>query len=295
MNLWPMNLPVWVGFIVAVVTLIIVWGWRLSDLILKPVRYEVKTSPDELGLPCEKIQFNSSDKLLIKGFFIPARNAKGTIIVLHGYSTNKSDVIRHAEFLNRHGYNTLLFDFRAHGESKGKCTLGYLESRDLAGALNYLLKRTDVNLEKIGVFGLSMGANVAIITAAREKRIRAVVADSCFVSFKNTVFNWGCLVYNLPKFISIPGIWLAQLRALFWAENADAAKYIARISPRPVFIIGGAKDLRIPPENQEALFAVAGEPKQLWIVPETDHAEALSRQTKEYERKVVEFFEKYLG
>ncbi len=294
-NITQIHIPVWVAIAVIIVVLTIIWGWHASSLILTPPRYDLNAKPSELNMSYEEITFSSTDGIKTNGFFIPGDKAKATVIVLHGYGTNKSDILSFAEMLHHHSYHVLVFDFRGHGETKGKCTLGFNETKDLAGAINYLETRKDVNQNKIGVLGCSMGANVAIIGAAADPRIKAVVADSGFASFEKTITKFAKLFYNLPKYPFVPpAIWFAELRAGFCAKQADATKYIGQISPRPVFIIGGANDVRIPPANQEDLFKAAGEPKQLWIAPEADHLEVRSLWPKEYEEKVVTFFDKYL-
>lgn len=284
-----------VAIVVIIVAVTIIWGWGASRLILTPQRDDVNTKPAQLHMSYEDVTFTSTDGIQTMGFFIPGARTKPTVIVLHGYGTNKSDVLTFAAMLHHHRYNVLVFDFRGHGQTKGKCTLGYNETRDLAGAVDYLMTREDIDKNKIGVLGCSMGANVAVIGAANDQRIKAIVADSGFASFENTVTRFADLFYHLPKYPFVPpAIWFAEWRAGFSARKADATKYIGHISPRAVFIIGGVKDMRIPIENQEELFKAAGEPKQLWIVPKADHLEARSLWPVEYERKVMTFFDKYL-
>lgn len=294
-NIPQVNIPWWAAIVVIIVALTIIWGWQASQLILTPSRYDLTTKPSELNMSYEDVTFSSTDGIRTNGFFIPTGQSKATVIVLHGYGTNKSDILSFAEMLHHHSYNVLVFDFRGHGQTKGKCTLGFNETKDLAGAINYLETRKDVDQNKIGVLGCSMGANVAIIRAATDPRIKVVVADSGFASFEKTITKFAKLFYGLPKYPFVPpAIWFAELRAGFCANKADATKHIGKISPRPVFIIGGANDVRIPPANQEELFRAAGESKQLWIAPEADHLEARGLWPKEYEEKVVGFFDKYL-
>ncbi|MDD5491779.1 MAG: alpha/beta fold hydrolase [bacterium] len=294
-NTINIHVNVWISIAVIIVVLTIAWGWGASRLILTPPRYDLDTKPSELNMSYEDVTFSSADGIQTIGFFISGKNIKPTVIVLHGYGTNKSDVLTFAEMLHHHDYNVLVFDFRGHGQIKGKCTLGYNETRDLAGAMNYLMTREDIDKNKIGVLGCSMGANVAIIGAATDQRIKAVVADSGFASFEKTVTRFADLFYHLPKYPFVPpAIWFAEFRAGFSAKKADATKYIGMIAPRAVFIIGGANDVRIPPMNQDDLFKAAGEPKQLWIAPEADHLEARGLWPREYEEKVIAFFDKYL-
>ncbi|MDD5066875.1 MAG: alpha/beta hydrolase [bacterium] len=272
-----------------------IWAWLTSDFILFPRRDYLNVTPAQYGLAFEKIKFTTSDGLRINGFFIPAEKASGTIIVLHGQEDNKSEYLGVAAMFHRHHYNTLLFDFRAHGWTKGYCTLGALEVRDLDSAIDYLFTRPEIDKQKIGVIGFSMGAATAIAGTAKNSLIKAVAADSSFRCLKYIVPRYARIFYHIPfPFLMVPGIWMAELRADFRADEADALRYIDQISPRPVFLIGGEKDIRVPPENQELLFRKAGEPKQKWIVPGAGHVDAFESRPAEYEKKVAAFFDRYL-
>ncbi len=297
----------------------IIWGIMSSRLILSPPRDKNQILPKQLVAYYEELRFKSTDGLELEGWFIPylfnphqntklginslskgpefvnEPNAKGTIILCHGFATNKSDLIGFIPFLNEHGYNVFMFDFRAHGNSPGSCSLGYYEVNDLLGAVNYLKNRQDVNSEKIGAIGVSMGGAIVFMAAAKTPYLKAVVGDSSFLSFERTVTRFAKLFYNLPKF---PFVYLTikavEFRLGFKSNEADTAKYIDKISPRAIFIIHGENDKRILLEDAQLLYKLAKEPKQMWIVPLADHLESRGLMQMEYEKKIIEFFDKYL-
>lgn len=295
-NFLYIKIPWLLSSFLIVICAILIWGIMSSRLILSPPRDKNQTPPDQLGLPYEEVKFNTNDGLELKGWFINNLSAKGTVILCHGFGTNKSDLVSFLPFLHDNGYNIFMFDFRAHGDSPGRCSLGYYEVNDLLGAVDYLKSRQDIDKEKIGAVGVSMGGAVAFMTAAKTPYLKAVVADSSFISFERTVTRFAKLFFNLPKF---PLVYLTiktvELRLGFNAKEADPLKYIGNISPRAVFIIHGEQDARILKENAQLLYKAAKEPKQLWIVPEADHLESHGLMATEYERRIVEFFDKYLS
>jgi len=127
---------------------------------------------------------------------------------------NKSDFTKLAASLVRRGYVVLLFDFRAHGESSGSRTsLGYHEQKDVLAALSILKAREEIDLQRIGIYGFSMGGSTAILTAAQSGAFSAVVADSAFTSLKDQGEDRGHKLLS-PSVLPIPLSRYYWLRAL---------------------------------------------------------------------------------
>jgi fermentation-respiration switch protein FrsA (DUF1100 family) len=209
---------------------------------------------------------------------------------------NKSDFTELAAFLAQRGYFVLLFDFRAHGESGGSRTsLGYHEQEDVLAALGFLKTRAEIDPKRIGIYGFSMGGSAAILAAARSNGFRALVADSAFTSLKDQARTAITGFYHLPAF---PFLHLTVLGyELYFQTRVDAispVKAIAGLSPVPVLIIAGEGDQLIPADNGRKLHAAAKEPKELWIIPHAEHGGTLAAAGSEYEKRVGEFFDKYL-
>lgn len=294
-NILYIKIPWLWSLLIIIVCGTIIWGIMSTRLVIAPPRDKNETSPEQLGLAYEKVEFKSTDGLQLKGWFIPHLKAKGTIILCHGFGTNKSDLIGFVPFLHENGYNVFMFDFRAHGDSPGYCSLGYYEVNDLLGAIDCLKNIPGVDMGRMGAIGVSMGAAVVFMTAPKTPYLKAVVGDSSILSFERTVTRFAKLFYNLPKFplvyITIKAV---ELRLGFKAGEADPGDYIGKISPRAVFIIHGANDVRILVKDAKLLYEKANQPKQIWIVPEADHLESHGLQQIEYEKRIIDFFDKYL-
>ena len=143
-------------------------------------------TPADLGLKYENVSFYTQDHVLIRGWFIPNKNPNAkTIILLHGYPADKGDILPSRSFLHDK-YHLLLFDFRHLGQSGGSYTsIGKKEILDLLAAIQFLHQR---HIDKVGIWGLSMGGAVALMTAQDSPAIRAVVSESTYASLDNMLF-----------------------------------------------------------------------------------------------------------
>jgi len=277
--------------IVGFVAIFLLYCFVSSQLIIAPARLKSAELPSDSGLSYKDIILKTSDDIEIKGWFIPHNNAKGTIIVCHGWGSDKADCLDITQFLWNNGYSVLLFDFRGHGESEGKyCSLGYFERKDLIAAIKYLRQQGET---KIGAIGLSMGGTVALMVEAEVPELLAVVADSPYLSFIDVVTSFAKQHWKSPKHPFIPiAVWTAGLRLGFNPRRVDLRKFVDKISPKPLFIIYGGKDKEVPPFHAHKIFEYAKDPKEIWEIPEAGHLEAYSIKGKEYEQRVLNFFDK---
>jgi dipeptidyl aminopeptidase/acylaminoacyl peptidase len=185
------------GVIAGMITVISAFFLRL---LLSPPRQRLWTTPAQLGLPFEDVNFPARDGLRLSGWFIPRKRAtkRGpatTIILVHGWPWNRLgsakenfltdipgsapvDIIHLSHALHTAGFNVLMFDMRNHGQSAaaGPVTFGLNESSDLLGAIDYLTKREDIEGERLGVVGFSAGANALLYALPHTDRIKAAVA-----------------------------------------------------------------------------------------------------------------------
>ena len=129
--------------------------------LVHPARTQPEQTPADYGLQSwEEVSFPTQDGLQLAGWFIPPANDMdgATIIYVHGLGSNRGDLLEQAALLSNQGFGALLFDLRNHGKSQGEITtLGYMESKDVRAAVDYLLSRSDVNPHRIGLVGISMG------------------------------------------------------------------------------------------------------------------------------------------
>ena len=246
-------------------------------------------TPADWGLAYEDVSFTTSDGLTLRGWYIPSQN-RAAVIALHGIAANRVAVMDHALMLSRNGYGVLMMDIRAHGASDGDVLpYGGDEAEDVVAASAYLQSRADVDPERIGALGLSLGAQVNILGTARTQAVKAVVADgpgaTTFEDWPppHSFGDWLYVPFDLVFYQMLP--WRTGV-----AHPVSLQTAIAQIAPRPILLIGGGRERY----GQEHHYAAAREPKTLWIIPEAGHIEGLSVRPQEYEEKVTAFFDEAL-
>ncbi len=285
--------------LLGVALLVVILPFILLYANTHPPRYPLNVPPSVYKADYDSVSFTSEDGVDLKGWLIKPPHPHSpapAIIICHGVGANKSDFTGLAVSLARSGYYVMLFDFRAHGESGGsRSSLGYHEQKDVLAALAFLQKRPGINPGRIGIYGFSMGASTAILAASRTHAFAAIVADSAFTSLKDMAGSVISGFYHLPSF---PFLHLAMLGYdLYFQTSIDRiapVKEIGKLAPVPVLIIAGEGDPLIPAENGRKIFSAARDPKELWIIPVTNHGATLAAAGSEYEKRVGEFFDKYL-
>jgi len=252
-------------------------------------------TPANYNLPFEDVTVTSPDGLKLAGWFIPSQNG-AVIIMQHGYKSTRKELLNEAEMMYHHGYGILLTTVRAHDYSEGEMiTFGMNEVNDMDAWYQYLLTRDDVDANKIGILGNSYGGMLAIQYASLNKNIKAVVADCAFSSLQDTVETSVTYFTDLPAFPFAPLIvFWAEQETGFKMEDIDTTKWIAKISPRPVFLMQGGADVVISADSGQRLYDAAGDPKELWFEPSLGHVDFDSDMPEEYENRVSQFFDKYL-
>ncbi len=267
-----------------------------ANRAIHPTRYPVCcVSPADLGLPYEEVTFSTSDGLMLSGWYIPSKNS-ATVIVVHAYNGNRTGVIHHAGLLAQHGFGVLLFDLRAHGDSEGDFfAFGWDADKDVFAALTYLRNQPEVDPDRIGALGLSIGGEVVLQTAANTDQIQAVVADGAGARmFEEALLNPNPR-RGVPFWLIMPGLWTFYKAGEILSGVAVARplqELVAQISPIQVLLIsaGAREEISL----NRVYYAAAGEPKKLWELSEAGHIGGLYAQPEEYEEKVITFFEQAL-
>ena len=185
----------------------------------------------------------------------------------------------------------MTFDFQACGESAGGCTsLGIRETDDLLAAIDYISGKA--RIDNLGVVGNSMGGVVAILAAARDDRIAAIVTDGAFAAAGRNLVSYAFRgVTGLPATLFQDAVvmvsqWLSRVRL----DCINPVFAIAAIAPRPIMLIHGVDDEMVRLADAHSLYAAAGQPKTLWTVPDCLHVQSFQVQTEEYGRRLEEFF-----
>ena len=287
-----------IKILILITVFTLIFSYAVLYLNTHQPRYHLTTTPAEIGIYFENISFITTDSIKLRGWFIGSQNSltAPTIIIAHGLGASKSDFINLSEFLSSNWFNVLLFDFRAHGESGGKsCSLGLKEQMDITAALDYIILRKNLKNKNVGLYGFSLGGSAGILTASKDLRIKAIVADTPFSRLYTISADVIKRTYHLPSF---PFMQLANVfyRLSFggWIGQVAPADVIHLISPRPILLIISDIDQMTPIYHARKLIRKAGEPKELWVIEGAIHGGTISMDAERYNQKLFNFFSKAL-
>lgn len=241
----------------------------------------------------------ASDGVTLRGwYFEPASWNRGAVILLHGVADNRQGVMAHASFLLKHGYAVLLPDARGHGESGGdSITYGWKERHDIKLWASWLID--EKRSERLYGLGESMGAAILIQASSIDPRIRALVAECAFSTFRDIAYYRVAQLVGLQQraeWVFAPLIEPAFLytRARYGVDLYQSSPTAAlRLSNTPVLLIHGTADTNIPSAHSERLGKVRPANTELWLVPSAVHTQAYGSGPQEYERRVLAWFQRF--
>jgi uncharacterized protein len=237
-----------------------------------------------LGLHHEDVRFTTSDGLRLAGSYVPSKN-RAAVIVLP--ARGRKQALPHVRMLARHGYGVLVFDPRGTGASEGD-PHRWSGGKDVEAALAYLRRRPD-DPDRIAGLGLSLGGELMLETAGRNDALKAVVSEGAGIRSIREQLDKP----RAGKWLSAP-FWLSwtAATALFTgdAPPPDLEQAVARIAPRPVFLIYAGHPVG-GEELNARFYAAAHAPKQIWRIADAQHTGGLERHPREYEHRVIAFFD----
>ena len=243
-------------------------------------------------LPVEEVTFRAADGINLSGWFLEDPGSNATVVICHGSGANKSNFVEFMRVFRLQGYNSLIFDFRGHGDSEGHtCTFGLFEDADVRAAVDWLKSNRPERARHIYGLGSSMGAACLARAAAKDERIEAVVLDSCFASVPLLLQqHLGFIPLVGPAMATlIPAAMSLQAGGSIW--QLDTREAVTAISPRPILFIHGTGDVGIPQINMEILYGCATGPKEKWLGPGL-HSNIVTTDFPAYRRKVIGFLDR---
>lgn len=253
-----------------------------------------RVSPQDLGMPCERLQFEVEKGLKIAAWMIPAEGATKLAVLVHGYADAKVGALAWAPLFRDLGYHLLLPDLRAHGESGGTSTTGGVrEADDLDAVLNQLRAQYPSRCTRVVLFGASLGAAAVALVATRRTDLQAVVLDSPVANFAE-----GALGHS--QLMALPGqavVGPAMQLAAWWTgvQFGDAA--IEHTLPDlkcPALLVLPADDAFVTGDARRRLSAAfeshkKGHPAAAIWTPPVPHLLAVTYEEAEYAQKLGQF------
>jgi len=311
---------------------------RYRERVGLPHRHPVEESPADFGLAFERVDIPQGDQTLA-AWFVPAateavapkrRRAKaeaaGTpavaatpaaaaapdfvaeprpaIAILHGWESNRGRTFAHVRYLHAAGFHCLVFDARGHGDNPPETLPVNVPefADDMVAAVRWLDTRAEVS--DIGVLGHSMGGAGAIVAAAREPSIGAVVSLSSpadLVYMTRKTFEMADM--HIPEPIATPLAWFTAAILLVprrhSVEDASAVAAAGRYRG-PLLLVHGSEDHGVPVEHVEMIRRAAASkrsssdaPVETLVLPDFGHRWLY--EDPECRRKIASFFATYLG
>jgi pimeloyl-ACP methyl ester carboxylesterase len=280
-----------------ILLLMVGFSWFATYRTVMPERLAETIDPSSFLLRnFSSVQFLTSDRNSLEGWFIPSIRGAPVIFLCHGFKSNRAELLTLASTFQENGYHLFLFDFRGHGNSRiSLSSLGIMETRDLLSAIETITARPEVDPNRVGAWGVSLGAYVALSAATLSNKIQTLVVDSPFESPDQFVEMQtpGALGIDYWVFqkLSVLGFRLLNLR-----DHPGKGTLRSSLS-----MLSGKDKLFITSEEPNGLesqtlnlFNLSPQPKELLRVKYSRTAMLYDIDRKSYENSVLEFFKKYL-
>lgn len=269
-------------------------GIYFAKSLLYPMVHPITETPEDYGMKCEDISYNTEDNVELNGWYIPS-SSKKLIIMVHpasfsraGFDPKNQGLAKITKItvkflptvkqLNEAGYNVLFFDLRNHGESgkskTKKVYIGLDEYKDVIGTMNYINSRDDLKNQDKAFLGFCTGANSIII--AMNKRPDLFQNIKCMIAVQPISGN--TLVWRLVKslYTVIMAIMMVPLVTLIsriwsgkWFSEMSPLNYCHSI-PCPVFYIQAKTDKWASLDDIQAYYDKSPEPKELLFLEEEE-------------------------
>jgi pimeloyl-ACP methyl ester carboxylesterase len=258
-------------------------------------------TPASFQLAFEDLSFQASDGIPLKGWWVPAAEDRGSVILVHGLNRSRIEMARKLPFLHQAGWNALAFDLRHHGDSGGEISsFGSFERRDVEAAIALARSRSK---GPVVLWGVSLGGATATLAAADDSKIAGLVCDSSYRSLRDTVAHHLVLFRRFAWWLRIVPAWPVAGEVVFWIgrrggfdpDTVDILSAAKHLSGRPCLFVCNSDDPRMPADIARDLKAAVGDSAQLLVVPGNSHGGAYKNGTAAYETAVKGILGEVLG
>jgi len=278
--------------LLAIFVLSLLGVYIVGTLLIKAHHTEIGDIPSDI-VNVKAVTFSSKSGSEIKGWYLDTQHPKGGVLLLHGVRSNRLQMLNRARFLQNDGYDVLLFDFQAHGESGGDViTFGYQEALDVEAGYEYLQK--SLGSSNIAIIGVSLGGASALLSPTKTKA-KVMILESVYPSIEQAIKD------RLKIYLGSVGEYLSPLLTIQLKPRMgigiDDLKPINHISQATgaIMIITGSNDQRTTVEESKEMYAKANKPKELWIVKDAKHVNFDYLLGDKYKEKILSFLDKHMN
>jgi alpha-beta hydrolase superfamily lysophospholipase len=263
-------------------------GWDKTEDILFGIN--VVKKPDSLASaePSKTIYLYTKDSIKLEGWWMKISDtAKGTVILFHGHGSTKAGILLESAAFRKMGYNTLLMDFRAHGNSGGNTTtIGYYEAEDVQLAYDFIKNKGEKN---IVLWGISMGA-AAVSKAMNDYHLQPnkVILEMPFGSILKAAEGRIKMMQLPPEPLATLITFWGGTEHGFWAFGMKPAEFVKTISC-PVLLQWGRLDPRVTQGETDLIYANIVAPKKLVVYDSAGHESLCKKENEKWTGEVQNF------
>lgn len=245
-----------------------------------------------------RVRIPLEDGDALDGWLLEGRR-RAVVLVLHGYGRDHHRAWRYGAFLNAAGYAVLAIDFRSsrafRSGPRKPTTLGHHEVPDATAALRWIGAEPSLRGHAVGVLGESLGGSVALLVAAADPGVAALVVDGAFATGRHAIEDSSVRWARMPRQPTATiARSLGRVVTGYDPGVMDAVEAARALSGRPLFFIHGMDDNRLSEAQVRMLWRAAGAKDPLWELPGVGHNEGWLRHREVYEERVRAFFDAHL-
>ncbi|HUJ40424.1 MAG TPA: alpha/beta hydrolase [Candidatus Acidoferrales bacterium] len=258
--------------------------------MLHPATTPTSLTPEDLPGHVTVVQYTLPGQGSRDGWFFPGLRGAPVLILCHGYRWQRGDVLTLATTLEENQYNVFVFDFSGHGRSPGSTTLGPRETVEVLTAIALMAQRTDVNRNRIGLWGANMGGYAALAASAADRRVASIVVDSVY----NEPTDFFSVILDRDGYGSMPVIgWMARLgfrvADLPYRGQPPLSARLGALGKIPKLFIALRESPRLAASTLQLMNA-APEPREQWVMPQDSYLGMTNDEKRTYDNTVLSFF-----
>jgi pimeloyl-ACP methyl ester carboxylesterase len=262
----------------------------LDYRMLHPESSGTSLTPEVLPGHISTVQYTVPGLGSRDGWFFPGLRGAPVLILCHGYRWQRGDVVTLATTLAENQYNVFVFDFSGHGKAPGATTLGPRETTEVLTTIATMAQRADVDKTRIGLWGANVGGYAALVAAAADRRVGAVVVDSVY----DDPADFFAVELEREGYGSIPVIgWMARLgfrlADLPYRAQPRLSARIGSLTNTPKLFIA-LRENPVLAQSTVRLFNAAPEPREQWVMPQASFLFMTNEEKRTYENAVLSFF-----
>ncbi len=233
---------------------------------------------------------------LVANYLPAAKKTNKTVVIAHGFGGTKEKMSAYGTMFHNMGFNVLIPDDRAAGQSQGKYIgYGWLDRKDYLKWINLVIQKNGQD-SQILMDGVSMGGATTMMVSGEPnvpKQVKAYVEDCGYTSVKDEISYQAKSMYGIPSRPLVPFVSaISQVRAGYNYSEASAVNAVKR-NHRPMLFIHGSKDTFVPTRMVYKNYKAAAGPKELWVVKGAKHAASFKHDPAEYQRHIQAFLNRY--